>query len=868
MKTRLYINGTEADFNGDGVVLFTYQVSDISSPASVKNSFSQSITLPPTPRNRRIFGNVDRLDTALLSETFNPQSRTPFEIYNARSEKVVSGYCRLNEVTKDGYKISLFGGLGGFIYSLTYDAQGRKKTLASLDFGSDLTFTINASTVLSAWGALGVPNAGKWGVINFAPALNGLPENFEAGKAIAKPADVGLPVSKTSGGKTYRTTAGGYCLISLSQKFNEWQAQDLRSYLQRPVIRLAEILKACGKPYSNGGYTLDLSLIENDPRLAQCWVTLPLLSALAPSKAVRTIQLASLSSAVTTGKTVGEQVISLAGAPVDISVKGWLTTPITGGGETAWNYTTIQTGQSSGYRAFSLAFVEVVAKDAGGNALASSKVVTIGNGSSKTNAALASEVNFTPATQAGFEGDKGRQGWQRTTSGDGYAFPVEINVKSLQGAYSVELRVTSYEIRDVIGGGLSYTGGTSCEMTLWNREQHGVALGRAGMQFVDNGSVASTIDNALRSGQVVTQDVLLSSTGTPADYLLAWCKMNGYYIVCDDTAKKVTIYPRGAFFKGDVVDLSGRADLKDASINPLVYSAKWLSFSPSVIDGASAKDYKSRTGNTFGGLRVDTGYLFDDSEKKNLDGIRLKAAVQVEDRGYFYKTITQGGKHIPSVFQQGGTFSLWDDGGNNLDTALPVPTSVGTWWNTKYNGYSGFPIAEFRDASDKAMDGADVLLIYQQKKTLPLALSDDLQTMYDLAGQPCWRFQNNPYMSVPVFGRFRGFFQNGKAFIQQSLDYSIPREFYFTDEAVIDDGATMYEDKFERFIADTNATTTKILSCRVIFKGLPAGVESLRSFYYIGGAVWALSKVANYDISGDKPAQCEFIKVNEIQNYL
>ena len=56
--------------------------------------------------------------------------------------------------------------------------------LSDLAFGENIDFTINIDTVKEAWSALEKGTKGKWQAINFMPAYNGLPDNFDSDKII------------------------------------------------------------------------------------------------------------------------------------------------------------------------------------------------------------------------------------------------------------------------------------------------------------------------------------------------------------------------------------------------------------------------------------------------------------------------------------------------------------------------------------------------------------------------------------------------------------------------------------------------------------------------------------------------------------
>ena len=258
-KITLYIADRLVDLDEQSFILLNYTMEDLTNPTIVKNSFSQQITIKGTANNNAIFGDAFRLDRkvgnngGIAGADFNPLRKTPFAIYNEMNEVLESGYCRLDSaIRKKGsieYKITLFGGLGSFLYSLSYDDNGEKKSLASLDYlGTDdsdteLDFAINATNVAAAWKRVEDSQDvidDIWDVINFAPAYNGIPDgDFSADKAVVVPSKIGL--QDTISGHTLKS---GYALVNLSENCDEWSVKDLRSYLQRPVFSMRAFLEA------------------------------------------------------------------------------------------------------------------------------------------------------------------------------------------------------------------------------------------------------------------------------------------------------------------------------------------------------------------------------------------------------------------------------------------------------------------------------------------------------------------------------------------------------------------------------------------------------------------------------------------------
>ena len=270
------------DLDDQGLILFNYTMEDIDNPTNVKNSFSQQITIPGTPNNNKLFGDIFRLDRMNSSVVtgygvgFNPSKKTPFAIYNELNEVLESGYVKLDSVDRKKsdikYNISLFGGLGSFIANLSTKADGTKMSLADLDFlgtedpESEFDYAINRTIVANAWDVLaGEMQNPLFEVINFAPCYNGIPADFSADKAAFD-------------GSIFGYT--GQLIANLSRDYTDMEAHDLRSYLQRPVIRFKAILEAIANPLNNGGYDVVYSddvAAHSNRYWEDIWMTLPIL---------------------------------------------------------------------------------------------------------------------------------------------------------------------------------------------------------------------------------------------------------------------------------------------------------------------------------------------------------------------------------------------------------------------------------------------------------------------------------------------------------------------------------------------------------------------------------------------------------------
>ena len=303
-KVSLYIAGHPVDLDEQSFILFNYTMEEMSNPTIVRNSFSQSITLKGTPNNNKVFGNIFKADRqtqyseAYTGVYFDPARKTPFVVYNEMNEILEEGYIKLNKVSKKGagieYNITLYGGLGSFFYGLTYKGDGSKKTLADLDYFdmngrrvNSFPISPDAVSVQDAWTYLAgeTPNYKTWNIINFAPAYNGIPEKFDAKKALVLNRNlyVNIPLTETIDGVEYGMKSDASTrLMSFTNDHSEWELNDLRWYLQRPVMSIKAIIDAICDTYNNGGFQVELDeafFNEGNYHYKDAWMSLQMIAA-------------------------------------------------------------------------------------------------------------------------------------------------------------------------------------------------------------------------------------------------------------------------------------------------------------------------------------------------------------------------------------------------------------------------------------------------------------------------------------------------------------------------------------------------------------------------------------------------------------
>ena len=314
-EVELFLGGQPVEFAEPPQILFSYIRTDYTDPTVLRNSYSKTLTIEGTPNNNALFNGIYHLDKISDYGTFNPAKRMEFKLFN-NGDILEQGYAKLDKINKDGknisYDITLYGGLGEFLYNLSYDQTaegsdtsrggGEDRRLSSLIFydnnspNTEFDFNINKETVAEAWEALekGTGDT-KWQYINFAPAYNGYPEDFDADKVLINTQGSTIPVTYNSNGETGKTngfptsikqsdltyrTYNNYAIGKFPKEMTEWEMRDLRSYLQRPVMSMKGFIQAIANPLNNGGYEVELDpafFNSNNPYYEKAWVTLPML---------------------------------------------------------------------------------------------------------------------------------------------------------------------------------------------------------------------------------------------------------------------------------------------------------------------------------------------------------------------------------------------------------------------------------------------------------------------------------------------------------------------------------------------------------------------------------------------------------------
>ncbi len=905
-KVTLYIGGRKADLADTSFLLMNYTAEDLSNPTIVKNSFSQQVTLPGTCRNNRIFGAMWRSDRVSgaggsTGPDFSPAHRTPFALYSADGTVMESGYLKLDEVVRKGvfyreYKVTLFGGLGDFFYTLAYNADGSKKTLADLDYlgtadpATELDFDITKETVQEAWDALGNHTPGKWSVINFMPAYEGTPENFSANKGLATPALTGLDGSRTEGGTRYEPDSSGYTLVTLPKNYDQWAVKDLRSYLQRPVLSIRAFLDAVVRQAEKDGFEFDIDAVSTSAAsvYVDSWKTLPLLPALYSGKEITT-GLTLTQEQYSSGYGVGKFVINgtvPAGSKVTAYLSLRLSTSLSGWSDTYAVQHADEFAQYGRAKRDCISFVQVVAYDSDGYAVGGSKVSVIADTGASLSALgrkftveeLAAECGFAPTYPVDDQwGEIVSDNWT-SFLGSFRTVPITLSAEGFDVAYYiVEMHPYIVSSNYYTSGSININSATAVSSAR-PRFYEGYSDWTDALTVrvsLESGSVSKTERQSLRSGAHFTKAMLLSTDKTPADYLISFAKIFGMYFVTDPARRKVTLLKRNDLYVDEVIDMTGRVDKDERSGTPYAFAARWYDFSLPSAGGAYADEYKSLYGREYGIQRVNTGYDFDASSVDLLSGNAYRSAVTVLESNAYWNYITENNVFRPSPFIDfGGKYALWSADGQSHDFDVTPPSasaSITYYGSTPGSDKDLARKMQFHAADGKAVDGSDILVALEGWEDYEhFKLTDDITAMDALNdGTPCWLLDPGTAdgVRVPIFQRY-GLYGAGGYSVRWGYDFGIPAENLLNATYSADFPCTIYIRCWKKYMEDRYSRDTKVMKCKADLSGLQVGQDLLRKFYWYDGSLWVLNKIVNHSLTTYGPTECEFVQVRDKNNYL
>ena len=411
---------------------------------------------------------------------------------------------------------------------------------------------------------------------------------------------------------------------------------------------------------------------------------------------------------------------------------------------------------------------------------------------------------------------------------------------------------------------------------------------------IDSLEATATDYEGLFSGTRITKQRLLTTENSPADYLLAYCKMFGLYFYYDSTeeADDPSTYPSGVvhimdrdtFYTEDVVDLSKLIDWdKKVTITPAMADAKWYRFDVEHVDSEAEQAYKEQYGKDYGSQLVNTNYNFDSNTTDLYDGNVFKAGIMVLEKDKYFRKNNLG---MPTYMYNGLTYNLYavgDDEYSTYEVSYPGHTTQNmSGINPDYELYDAFPKLQFHTEDNSPSDGSNVLVFLRGGITTDADyyITDDVVDMATLNdGTPCWILTRSEtdaqghtiakkVNTFPFFTRDIIVSENNyTGYIVHSWNFGHPLVTYSPDTYTTE-GDSIYDIAWKNYIRDLYDVDTRKLTCyvRAEFDGRPWPYW-LRRYYWFENAIWRLNEIKDLNVGEFDTTQMEFIKVQDMNNY-
>ena len=910
MDFRLYIKGQECDLNETFAVQLSYTAEDTESPSAVITEYSKTVTLPRTGNNDLIFNFIGDLDRVQDNEAtyFNPLERIPM-LLTYKGSTVLEGYAKLESISNDSYSVTLYSGVADFFYSFSTDTDGDTFTIDRLRFETDLDFDITKETVNTAWQRLKNPNktgTNKWDTVNFAPMYNGLPEDMDAGKALINisGSSVFTASTMTSDGNTYKTYQDNMlALSSFSGEHTEWETGDLRSYCQRPVLKVKKFFEAVQTTAYEKGFILNLDegfFNSLNPYYSKTWLTMPMLTQLETDGQTWTGRCGSTYTEDVKPKTEASANVIFSGqlngtevslpdvnGKSNLNIKFSLSANVDYSGSELYtgflmhNYNSTQTGQSfdESYRQNNNSgiVIQFIVKDVDNDAIiAASPTYTLSSlidGQLKKYPSYVGYGSNQEGIAGTFKNNSG--GWEFTGIGGNTEFDAVVEDIPRVNNMSVSMVVYSYATK------------------LYRDNEYWLDNLRKGEEIktlrghVNDGELIFTSFGKTGSNAHITARMMFSTMGSVADYLIGFSKMFGLKWLQE--GKTINLMTRNRYYTKTIDDYSDDSDRSNIKTEPLTHNKRYYDLKNDAGETYFTEKYKRDWGTEYGRQRVDTGYRFDSDVEEFFKDLVYKGGVYGKMKSNYYRHIkgknwngTTDREWIPSPILDKITYSLVKNGNDPDDTKdIEVGMDV-----IKYINYS--PTARydcndrmcFTDSSDGAVDGDSVLLFYngykEQKDAngfpIDYMLTDDLEAMFALNGDNAtWLITSTEfdttgkriaykYDALPDFGRY---YTDGTNSIVLSLDMGEPKELYCG--LASNPNSTIYSRFWKRYLTDQMNVDARKINVPLLYRaGMDA--QTLRDFIKIDNQVYMLNS-ADYNVGTTGLTDSELIKINDVYNY-
>lgn len=927
---RLYLCGMLADIQASVDSEFDFPLNwtmeDFSEPTAIRNTWTNSVTLKGTKRNNEIFGHIyldDRTvdpDAMGIMADFNPNRRVDYRLY---IDDILeqTGYMQLNKVREENglveYDCTFYGGIGDFFYTLaTDDVTGETRKLSDLHWGvrdkdgrelpaeTEFSFRINKDFIYENWNCLeeGKDDGTVHSFISFAPAYNGLTDTDGNNRVLCNSA--GSELFKEEADKAQKPYNGWY-MARYDDSVDEWGSRDLRSYMQRPAVRVSKLFGAIARKENNGGYELrfdDTFFNDGNPYWKDAFILLPKMKKdeegssdslyTTQIKRNQKILLGGLNFPVETTADVAVEksagigyadgVIDLsqieqrykASMTMKFSLDFELTDPSATDRETLdmdLGDVFINTGNGETNPHSTAILLSLDCYDADTN-----KIIFSSNKRMISTGPCYQLTNLYPKVISTF---------RRQADGT-YKFGSQIEVAVGIPAAPERIRMVCSAVKaatplDKPTDGLGYV-----ETNVGDDQETRVVWldGKFTLSF-DSGELSVPKSTGMGTDVTVTKDMLFNAKDNTSvlDFVLGYTKKMGLVWVKDELSREISLMSRNRFYQeGKRKAIDGYIDLtKGRTMTPLLFDSRFYLFRDLECDDYYSSLYRDKYGKEYGQQRVDTGYPFNsDTNDNNADNIYAampEACPVASQNCSWYAGDERLGSWAGSIRNKLTTYV--DGEVRSFDFPLSSRMTTRVWYSKDIGrDWTHRPASVSDNNRAGSTDYSLVFYTGMERASdtdgaLPFWITDDLDEMYIIADGKTLIYTQSEFdvnkkriaykvTEIPHFSRWK---MTGNR-IEWSWDWGKPVEL-FVNDVICPEDTGLYGRFWKEYIRDQYNVNARQLTVYVDLRKVQMNGLFLGNIFCFGGSQWVLNSVEEYDLTKNQPVKCVFVRVNNLTAY-
>ena len=879
-------------------------LSNLFNPTEYLTSYSKSITIPLTAKNRKLFNEYVELNSLVIGNRFDPTNPVPVKIFS-NSNIVFEGNLKIEKIDLRTNKMAgtVYGDMNKFfvtLKNLTFEENGGLPNLLNANA------VIDKNYIYDCWKHdlnelnLEMKLPGESGhydrdFVGFAPTIQGTPNQFDLESGIWGTTDTSggtgyVPAGGPANKKFWEIIGDGGAMsedgisnaTTVMKAPSERVTCQFRSYTQKPFIYINKLIQLFQRlSLEKTGYelVLDEDFFNANNRLyTDVIYTLPnIITETSDSNAVKQEFNAFSYSNSNVFRTSASSPHSTYNNMGTFHTTSNGTLEITGSASTnvSFDHTNGGNGIGGYFNWIGNAGIRMVVDLIRNGSVTQTKTYKYcgaNNNQSYTKLETASKYPnpYPPNYSNGY--------YHYKYYFDNKSFNFKFENLATNADYTV--RVTLY-LEDS-GTSYHYTMGGFCS----GQSISAAALQNVQGTFTYNVSMQGKMyySTSVRSGSELSMKRLWKEVdGTPFEVVMKYCKMLNLVFDYNNRDRKVTLMTRRKYFENALTRTKNWTDkidkTKEWSFVPLQWDTKYVTFNYDKLDVDRLADFEKKYNMTYGSKKIDTQYEFNKDNKDFFEGDNNLVSPSATMSEYFYtlddiRTICdQHGVRTPTLSTEHYIINRKGDKAANVSNAFYFRNSNESWqtmriWDPK-GAWSGDPKPFWKDVNCVWItDDSEYELqtntfctqfVWRTITETPASVAFGLDGSSLQNNAEDWKCLGNAtYPTLPVRPVFSVYDDDG----QYCLQYSVPRENYYNPMWVWNaNDNDIYNAQWKSYFEETHNVQNKVLTAYFWLSDNDWNEFAFNKYVTIDGVLYIVNKIIDYRPGKQVPTKVELIQI-------